>query len=99
MLTDTFTEPVASMYFSYGHRWNWPSSRVSFPMLCGVLGLLSVIGEWENRTLFTVYERSYLDADTTVGYQNPIIPGFNPDPTFLRTGDDYFIATSTFEFL
>ncbi|KAG8720286.1 hypothetical protein FRC08_000646 [Ceratobasidium sp. 394] len=33
-----------------------------------------------------------------MGYQNPIIPGFNPDPTFLRTGDDYFIATSTFEF-
>ncbi|CAE6350245.1 unnamed protein product [Rhizoctonia solani] len=35
---------------------------------------------------------------TTMGYQNPIIPGFNPDPTILRTGDDYFIATSTFEF-
>ncbi|KAJ1304788.1 hypothetical protein OPQ81_005924 [Rhizoctonia solani] len=35
----------------------------------------------------------------TVGFQNPIIPGFNPDPTILRTGDDYFIATSTFEFL
>ncbi|EUC64042.1 glycoside hydrolase family 43 protein [Rhizoctonia solani AG-3 Rhs1AP] len=34
----------------------------------------------------------------TVGFQNPIIPGFNPDPTILRTGDDYFIATSTFEF-
>ncbi|KAG8761052.1 hypothetical protein FRC11_014420 [Ceratobasidium sp. 423] len=32
------------------------------------------------------------------GFQNPIIPGFNPDPTILRTGDDYFIATSTFEF-
>ncbi|ELU43547.1 beta-xylosidase [Rhizoctonia solani AG-1 IA] len=35
---------------------------------------------------------------TTMGYQNPIIPGFNPDPTILRTGDDYFVATSTFEF-
>ncbi|KAL5633147.1 hypothetical protein ACGC1H_003593 [Rhizoctonia solani] len=34
----------------------------------------------------------------TMGYQNPIIPGFNPDPTILRTGNDYFIATSTFEF-
>ncbi|CAE6511811.1 unnamed protein product, partial [Rhizoctonia solani] len=34
----------------------------------------------------------------TVGFQNPIIPGFNPDPSILRTGDDYFIATSTFEF-
>lgn len=29
--------------------------------------------------------------------QNPIIKGFNPDPSFLRVGDDYYIATSTFE--
>ncbi|WP_159947769.1 glycoside hydrolase family 43 protein [Rhizobium sp. 18065] len=29
--------------------------------------------------------------------QNPILPGFNPDPSFLRVGEDYYIATSTFE--
>ena len=28
---------------------------------------------------------------------NPILPGFHPDPSILRVGDDYFIATSTFE--
>ncbi len=28
---------------------------------------------------------------------NPILPGFNPDPSILRVGDDYYIATSTFE--
>ena len=28
---------------------------------------------------------------------NPIIKGFNPDPSFLRVGPDYYIATSTFE--
>lgn len=28
---------------------------------------------------------------------NPIIPGFNPDPSICRVGDDYYIATSTFE--
>lgn len=28
---------------------------------------------------------------------NPIIPGFNPDPCICRSGDDYYIATSTFE--
>lgn len=28
---------------------------------------------------------------------NPILPGFNPDPSILRVGEDYFIATSTFE--
>jgi xylan 1,4-beta-xylosidase len=28
---------------------------------------------------------------------NPILPGFNPDPSILRVKDDYYIATSTFE--
>ncbi|MDF1567074.1 MAG: glycoside hydrolase family 43 protein [Spirochaetaceae bacterium] len=28
---------------------------------------------------------------------NPILPGFNPDPSILRKGSDYYIATSTFE--
>jgi xylan 1,4-beta-xylosidase len=29
--------------------------------------------------------------------RNPILPGFNADPSICRVGDDYFIATSTFE--
>lgn len=28
---------------------------------------------------------------------NPILPGFNPDPSILRVGYDYYIATSTFQ--
>lgn len=28
---------------------------------------------------------------------NPILRGFNPDPSILRVGDDFYIATSTFE--
>ncbi|WP_407271109.1 glycoside hydrolase family 43 protein [Radiobacillus sp. PE A8.2] len=28
---------------------------------------------------------------------NPILPGYHPDPSILRVGDDYYIATSTFE--
>lgn len=28
---------------------------------------------------------------------NPILKGFNPDPSMLRVGEDYYIATSTFE--
>lgn len=30
-------------------------------------------------------------------YSNPIIPGFFPDPTICRVGDDYYLATSSFE--
>nr|XP_036575078.1 Non-reducing end alpha-L-arabinofuranosidase BoGH43A 2 [Colletotrichum truncatum]KAF6781588.1 Non-reducing end alpha-L-arabinofuranosidase BoGH43A 2 [Colletotrichum truncatum] len=33
-----------------------------------------------------------------LGLVNPIIPGFNPDPTIIRVGSDFFLATSTFEF-
>lgn len=30
---------------------------------------------------------------------NPLIPGFNPDPSVTRVGDDFYIVTSTFEYL
>ncbi|MFZ0266831.1 glycoside hydrolase family 43 protein, partial [Caulobacter sp.] len=28
---------------------------------------------------------------------NPILRGFNPDPSIIRVGEDYYVATSTFE--
>ena len=31
--------------------------------------------------------------------QNPIIPGFNPDPCICRKGEDYYLAVSSFEWL
>ncbi|KKY22203.1 putative glycosyl hydrolase [Diplodia seriata] len=31
-------------------------------------------------------------------YNNPILPGFNPDPSIVRVGPDYFLVTSTFEY-
>lgn len=33
----------------------------------------------------------------TAMIRNPILPGFNPDPSICRVGGDYYIATSTFE--
>ncbi|MDL2299956.1 glycoside hydrolase family 43 protein [Bacteroides sp. OttesenSCG-928-E20] len=32
------------------------------------------------------------------GYQNPIIRGFNPDPSICRVNDDYYLVTSSFEY-
>jgi xylan 1,4-beta-xylosidase len=29
--------------------------------------------------------------------RNPILRGFNPDPSIVRVGEDYYVATSTFE--
>lgn len=31
-------------------------------------------------------------------YRNPVVPGFNPDPSMCRKGDDYYMVTSTFEY-
>ena len=31
-------------------------------------------------------------------YQNPIIPGFFPDPSICRVGEDYYLVNSSFEF-
>jgi len=30
---------------------------------------------------------------------NPLIPGFYPDPSVVKVGSDYYLATSTFEYL
>ena len=31
-------------------------------------------------------------------YQNPIIPGFHPDPSICYDGNFYYLVTSSFEF-
>lgn len=31
-------------------------------------------------------------------YINPILPGFNPDPSIIRVGKDFFLVTSSFEY-
>lgn len=33
-----------------------------------------------------------------ITYTNPVIPGFNPDPSICRVGEDYYLATSSFEY-
>ena len=31
-------------------------------------------------------------------YRNPVIPGFHPDPSVCRVGEDYYLACSSFEY-
>lgn len=31
-------------------------------------------------------------------FRNPVIPGFYPDPSICRAGDDYYLITSSFEY-
>ncbi|MFD1770796.1 glycoside hydrolase family 43 protein [Sphingobacterium suaedae] len=32
------------------------------------------------------------------GFKNPVIRGFNPDPSICRVGDDFYLVTSSFEY-
>ncbi|AUX21502.1 beta-xylosidase [Sorangium cellulosum] len=36
-------------------------------------------------------------TDDSTMIENPILRGFHPDPSIVRVGEDYYIATSTFE--
>ena len=31
-------------------------------------------------------------------FRNPILPGFYPDPSICRVGEDYYLVNSTFEY-
>lgn len=48
---------------------------------------------WALCTLLTLQLSRLAEA-----IKNPIISGWNPDPAILRVEDEYFIATSTFEY-
>ena len=34
----------------------------------------------------------------SITYMNPVISGFNPDPSVCRVGEEYYLVTSTFEY-
>lgn len=36
--------------------------------------------------------------ESEVSYKNPVIPGFYPDPSVCRVGDDYYLVTSSMEY-
>lgn len=40
---------------------------------------------------------SVLAQNDSNTFSNPIIPGFHPDPSICRVGEDYYIVTSSFE--
>ena len=38
------------------------------------------------------------DEPTGATFSNPVIPGFAPDPSICRSGDDFYLVNSTFEY-
>lgn len=50
------------------------------------------------KTIVLVFFATIIGTVSAQGYTNPILPGFNPDPSICRVGDDYYIVTSSFEY-
>ncbi|WP_433119442.1 glycoside hydrolase family 43 protein [Micromonospora sp. CA-246542] len=37
-------------------------------------------------------------SSAVAGYHNPVVPGFFPDPSICRVGEDYYLVCSSFEY-
>lgn len=35
--------------------------------------------------------------DPPESFRNPVLPGFHPDPSVCRVGEEYYLVTSSFE--
>lgn len=48
-------------------------------------------------TVVILFVCSFINAqEAPKNFQNPILPGFNPDPSICRVGNDYYMVTSSF---
>ncbi|MBN2036879.1 MAG: glycoside hydrolase family 43 protein [Chitinispirillaceae bacterium] len=69
------------------------------PFLLVLSGCTSLLTEY----LETEFKPDTSFSDTlpsgSVAYNNPVIPGFYPDPSVCRKGDDFYLVTSSFEYV
>ncbi|MDR1881466.1 MAG: glycoside hydrolase family 43 protein [Prevotella sp.] len=55
--------------------------------------------KFSNTIIYFVIIASFcINAYAQNGYKNPIISGFNPDPSVCCVGDDFYLVTSSFEY-
>ena len=48
--------------------------------------------------LYLIFSTFSICATYGQGYKNPVIPGFHPDPSICKVGDDFYLVNSSFEF-
>ena len=66
--------------------------RISCSLLLSGDGLTS-----KSRPKIALLRVRIIRTQTLKIIENPVLRGFNPDPSFLRVGHDFYIANSTFE--
>lgn len=49
-------------------------------------------------TLILVSVAMTASAQSTGNYRNPVIPGYHPDPSVCRVGDDFYLVNSSFQY-
>lgn len=87
-------------------RWIWttPTRRI---LLAAIAGSLLGCAAPSSRNQSTAQapsprapheETPHKQPVNETSYANPILPGFYPDPSICRVGEDYYIVTSTFEY-
>ena len=62
-----------------------------------------MIKQWLNYLKLCLLAVGLFGAGTVLAapaatYQNPVIPGFHPDPSLVRVGEDYYLVNSTFQY-
>lgn len=76
------------------------------PLIISIIMLfvISVLSAKTNKATFSYFEYAGNDVCFTqkinpeTQFRNPILPGFYPDPSICRRGNDYFLVNSTFSF-
>jgi len=54
--------------------------------------------KWNKIVLLVACITSLYFTSVGQGYQNPVIPGFHPDPSICKAGDRFYLVTSSFEY-
>ncbi|MCM2678140.1 glycoside hydrolase family 43 protein [Echinimonas agarilytica] len=58
---------------------------------------LGIIASLALSALLPLHSVAAQNNSAPTNYQNPVIPGFHPDPSITRVGEDYYLANSSFE--
>ena len=74
--------------------------RAGLMLLIGMLGMSAhaqepVLFDWFE---YRGHDKAFEQPLSPDQYRNPVLAGFNPDPSVVRVGDRYYLATSSFAY-
>jgi alpha-N-arabinofuranosidase len=78
--------------------------NINFKLSILLVFISSGLVAQNNKASFSYFQYKGKDAcfeqkiDPKTQYRNPILPGFYPDPSICRRGDDYFLINSSFSY-